>query len=520
MATQPEGVAYTVNDHHNEQHIPNRPQTSQRKSSFSEALTKITSNTFNRRRTNTGIPSSTSSIAINHHSRIPTPAGIDRSTSFFSTLNTFASKSTTSTSEESPQPPLTRRSRKISERLAQTPFFSHQHQQQCALTPRNNRESSVKIEQRGLMQPVHPPLPRSNTIGNLGQSQQSSPHTPGFMRPTTSSARRSSTMGRSNTAAPSSMAGGSNIAVQCQRNSSLRTITGSSTPSKTPTQARQVPADAFPARNDSLVSAPSMTDGPGPAFESETNSTDYSDGANFQVTNQHAHEIVMTKESDNGKPKASADHMYQIRRGPQAKDAKRGILKSNNKNHNLSEDLSNLYVDGEVDSSKGERDIDEMKARSDQGTLEYSERTGSPESSNPRLIHEAQAPMWWLGRYTALSDRFRTSALPSPPSSPSRPQSSKTEFSSMNEPSQTGLTSASSSNANHPMHDTDRRNRRVYIHLRSLCTTEEARASLDEFKGIMEAREKKIAAGSQGKTVKEKQGWLEGLMGKKKKGEK
>lgn len=408
------------------------------------------------------------------------------------------------------------------------------------------------------MQPVHPPLPRSNTIGNLGQSQQSSPHTPGFMRPTTSSARRSSTMGRSNTAAPSSMAGGSSIAVQCQRNSSLRTITGSSTPSKTPTQARQVPADAFPARNDSLVSAPSMTDGPGPASESETNSTDYSDGANFQVTNQHADEIVMTKESDNGKPKASADHMYQIRRGPQAKDAKRGILKSNNKNHNLSEDLSNLYVDGEVDSSKGERDIDEMKARSDQGTLEYSERTGSPESSNPRLvrifptpliliplhpllvvtplkplppsssqlmhhhrqIHEAQAPMWWLGRYTALSDRFRTSALPSPPSSPSRPQSSKTEFSSMNESSQTGLTSASSSNANHPMHDTDRRNRRVYIHLRSLCTTEEARASLDEFKGIMEAREKKMTAGSQGKTVKEKQGWLEGLMGKKKKGEK
>lgn len=37
---------------------------------------------------------------------------------------------------------------------------------------------------------------------------------------------------------------------------------------------------------------------------------------------------------------------------------------------------------------------------------------------------------------------------------------------------------------------------------------------------MMEAREKKMAAGAQGKAVKEKQGWLEGLMGKKRKGEK
>lgn len=70
------------------------------------------------------------------------------------------------------------------------------------------------------------------------------------------------------------------------------------------------------------------------------------------------------------------------------------------------------------------------------------------------------------------------------------------------------------------MHDTGRRNRRVYVHLRSLCTTDEARASLEAFKAIMEAREEKMAAGPQGKAVKEKQGWLEGLMGKKKKGEK
>lgn len=395
MATQSEGLAHTIHDRYNEQETPNRPKISQRKSSFSEALNKFTSNTFNRRRTNTGIPSSTSSTAINHHSRLPTPAGIDRSTSFFSTLNTFASKSTASTSDESPQPPVSKRSRKISERLAQTPFFNHQHQQrvtESALTPRNIRESSVKIEQRGLMQPVHPPLPRSSTIGNLNQNQQSSPITPSFMRPTTSSARRSSGIGRSNTAAPSSMTGLGSVATQGQRNTSLRTIVGSNTPSKTPTQTRQVSADAFPARKDSLVSAPSRTAEPVLALEWETGvkqpdmPTDYSDGANFRVTDQHTQEMPMAKESKSSKPKTPADHMLETRRAPQAKESKKGILRSKNKTRKFSEGLSNLYLDDDEETSKDERDDDEIKPRSDHGTPDYSERTDTPESSNPRLV--------------------------------------------------------------------------------------------------------------------------------------
>lgn len=398
MAAQPEGVAHAahaVNDHYNEQHFPSRPKISQRKSSFSEALTKFTSNTFNRRRTNTGIPSSTSSIDINHQSRIPTPAGIDRSTSFFSTLNTFASKSTASTSEENPQPCFTKRPRKISERLAQTPFFSHQHQQQSAITPRNNRESSVKIEQRGLMQPVHPPLPRSNTIGILGQSPGSSPHTPGFMRPTTSSARRSSAMGRSDTAAPNSMVGRGSTATQRQKYHSLRTIAGSNTPSKTPTQARQVPAAArFPTRSDSLVSAPRMTSEPGPDVESETIPADYSDGANFQITDLLTQEKGTAKEGTSKKSKASADFMQETRRVPPPKESQKGILKSKNKQRELIDALSNLYVDDdEPDSSKEEHDGDETKARSDRDTPEYSERTASPDSSNPRLVSDRPHPI-------------------------------------------------------------------------------------------------------------------------------
>ena len=392
MATLSEGMAQNVNKHYSEHNVPSRLKTNQRKSSFSEALTKFTSNTFNRRRTDVGIPSSGSSISVNHQSRIPTPAGVARSTSFFSTLNTFASKSTASMSEESPQPSQTRRCRRISERLAQTPFFSHQHQQQSATIPKRNRESSVKIEQRGLMQPVQPPLPRSNTVGNLGQSQQSSPHTPSFMRPTTSSARRSSAVGRSNTAAPSSTTGRSTVALQRQRNTSLRTIAGSSTPSKTTTQAHRVLPGTFPARSDSLVSAPSTTDKAAPAFESDAKAkqpdmpADYSDGANFQVTDQHAQGISKAKQSSNGKPKMSADQMHQSRRVPQPKASKKGILKAKGQNRKLSEGLSNLYTDDEADDSKGELDNDEVKPRSEEGSPAYSERTATLDSSNPRLV--------------------------------------------------------------------------------------------------------------------------------------
>lgn len=338
MAHQTEGMPQTANQYHREQNALGHPKISQRKSSFSEAFTKFTSNTFNRRRTDVGIPSSISSVSINHPSRIPTPAGIDRSTSFFSTLNTFASKSTPSMSEESPQPSNTKRSRKISERLAQTPFFNHQHQQPCSWTPKENRKPSVKIEQRGLMQPVHPPLPRSNTIGSPGQSQQSSPHTPSFMRPTTSSARRSSTIGRGNTAAPSSMAGHGSVVSQRQRNAPLRTIATPNPPSKTPTQTRPVQAGAFPARSDSLMSVTTGLDKPAAAFESDGDAkqpdmpADYSDGANFQVIDQHSKAVSQTTESTSDKPKTSVEQMHPTLRAPQPKEPKKGILKSKGKN--------------------------------------------------------------------------------------------------------------------------------------------------------------------------------------------
>ena len=230
---------------------PRRRPIGQRKSSVSEAFNKFTTNTFSRKRSGE-LPTSTSTASINQQSRLPTPSGVPRSTSFFSSLNSFATKSTPSVSgnEVAQQPAPVKRSRKISHRLAQTPFFSlsNQHQQRvptAPITPKTRRKSAVKIEQHGFMQPIHPPLPRSATMGNLGQGQgqQSSPHTPSYMRPTSSSAAR-----RGSITSPK------------QRKTpmpTMPTIASRDTPSKTPTNQhqQQMPTQKYPVRKDSLPSA-------------------------------------------------------------------------------------------------------------------------------------------------------------------------------------------------------------------------------------------------------------------------
>ncbi|KAL8944006.1 MAG: hypothetical protein Q9216_000715 [Gyalolechia sp. 2 TL-2023] len=97
-----------------------------------------------------------------------------------------------------------KQSRSVSDRLADataSTFHSVSHTlaavpQSCS--PRSkNRESGVVIEERRLMAPIDPPLPRSTTIGVVPNTSsiftspyQVSPRTPNFMRPTSSSAAR------------------------------------------------------------------------------------------------------------------------------------------------------------------------------------------------------------------------------------------------------------------------------------------------------------------------------------------
>jgi len=191
-----------------------RPRHTQRKSSFSDTLNKFTNTTFHRRRNTTFIPNSASSASIYQQSRLPTPSGIPRTTSFFSSLNTLAPRAPAGNDNDTPDPPPvnSKRSRRISDRLAQTPFFSHQNQCRntaAPVTPSKKRDSGIRIEHRGLMQPVHPPLPRSSTMGNLlsqrqSQSQQATPPTPGYMSPTSSTAarRHSNSLPKDNNTSP------------------------------------------------------------------------------------------------------------------------------------------------------------------------------------------------------------------------------------------------------------------------------------------------------------------------------
>ena len=222
-----------------------RPTLRQRKSSFSDALSKFTSKTFSRRDTPAGLPISVSTSSMNPQSRLPTPAGIPKSSSFFSSLNSFATKSNSSSvnRSETSQPPPIKRPRKISERLASTPFFSLSSQQQRVptapiITNPIHRETTVKIETRGLMQPVAPPLPRSSTIANLA-TIYSSPQTPGYMRPTSSSAARRGSITGSK-----------------QINTPLPTITSRQPPLGSPTHRRRTPSSRFPVRKDSLPQVP------------------------------------------------------------------------------------------------------------------------------------------------------------------------------------------------------------------------------------------------------------------------
>ena len=232
-----------------------RPRVAQRQSSVTELLNKFTANSFSRSRVERALPHSTSTVtALVNYSRLPTPSGVPRSTSFFSNLNKFGGKtsgerretgdfqarpltqtrvprstsffsnlhaltsrpsntdseaevlpsrfptSSATTSDSSissdqnsschrtasnnsqsdnSQRPASKRSRRISSRLTRTSFFSRSTPRAPSgrLTPNKIRTSSVKVEQRGLMKPVPPPLPRSTTTGNIGQgsSTQCSP---------------------------------------------------------------------------------------------------------------------------------------------------------------------------------------------------------------------------------------------------------------------------------------------------------------------------------------------------------
>ena len=102
-------------------------------------------------------------------------------------------------------------------------------------------------------------------------------------------------------------------------------------------------------------------------------------------------------------------------------------------------------------------------------------------------IHSAQPQSYWLGRLTALSDRFRTEALEATQRYHSSSSSSSSSSSRSGSPA-SATSSISRPRARSSMHDNTLRMDRVWGHLRALCITPEARFSLEDFKDMYEVR--------------------------------
>ena len=167
--------------------VPPRSHPARRKSSFSGALNKITNTTFNRHRTPTSLPRSTSTIGDPTRSHLPTPSGIPRSTSFLSSFSNFHHRNAdrphgddSSATRDQLQPREDPACDPEKQAYAAQRMANQAYSVPSSLSKR--RDSSVKIEHRGLMQPMHPPLPKSNTVAVLptihSSPQQSIPSRP------------------------------------------------------------------------------------------------------------------------------------------------------------------------------------------------------------------------------------------------------------------------------------------------------------------------------------------------------
>ena len=169
-----------------------RPMLNQRKSSLSDTLSKMASSTFSRRRTTSNMPAEDPSATLTTDATIKRPPSrIPRRNSIFGSLTSISSVPNKENNEPQSAPP--KKSRRISDRLAQSALFNTQANPYSiapALAPQQTRrESKTYIAERKLMAPIVPPLPRSST---MPIQQLSSPSVPSFMRPTSSSTARRS----------------------------------------------------------------------------------------------------------------------------------------------------------------------------------------------------------------------------------------------------------------------------------------------------------------------------------------
>lgn len=466
-----------------------------RKTSFSDALNKFASNTFTRRRTTTNLPHSTTLASVPTQSRLPTPSGIPRSTSFFSTLNSFKSATTVSTpstcnqikpreksatnsngnsnsnhngkenkasfpkytstsgipialtsSQKKARPNLAPSHRRVSTPYRHltdpvTPAGTNTHKSKTSdgtvnstsgSKSKSRRDSSVQITQHKLMQPLPPPLPKTNSsMSSLMVG--GSANIVGSARTSMSSKRDSGVM-VGGTGSGNAIVNG-NINANANANANVSDASNK-TPNQTETAKETKTPSPLATKAHEKTKSPSQT-------QTQTQSPP---DVNKPLPDFHSNPLYVRPHPPLSSPAETltSPPPYPSYPNP-APQPQPPTTKTN---------------------------------------LHPLPPTGG--GYRKPQIKEPQPSAYWCGRLSALNDRFRMEDI------------THTHTSSSSSPASPSNNHQLGAAAQRKLGDDERRTRRIFVHLQGLCVTDEARASLDEFQ---RAWEKKEGGGGGGRRV-------------------
>ncbi|KAL6718432.1 hypothetical protein ACLMJK_004522 [Lecanora helva] len=171
-----------------------------------------------------------------------------------------------------------------------------------------------------------------------------------------------------------------------------------------------------------------------------------------------------------------------------------------------SDDLTPLLSDRNGDSSDASHLTPARNGSvHDPGDSPVSTPSPGFDEDDPRLVYTTLTMLEWLGRHNSLHDRYRNETRPG----------RRDSRNSLINPS-ASAESSNNSTADGQAHDEARLKARVYRQLEAYCKTVEARESLAEFQNMMVERERQKTAGPRGKKVRERHGFFQSLIGKKK----
>ncbi|KAL9122843.1 MAG: hypothetical protein Q9187_000600 [Circinaria calcarea] len=397
-----------------------------KQASFSQTVSKFTSDTFRRRRTTLSTSNSGSSPASAPRSGIPTPHG--RPSPLHRRPSFLASLSALTCStpaKPEPQPPASK-IRNISTKLAQRPFLS--------------RFSSLPAPSLSPIPPFADGGQRKRSI-HITERKLMAPLPPPLPRSTTFGALKSHAPAGSTPQTPSYARATSSSQARSRQSGSLEaSLSGGRITTSTSATRRQVRRNQPRYGIDTPTPARKVT--PQGYLKREITSNNLPGPNEYKSVESDV--TPRTVKQSRGTPFRSISFPNPQDPGPKEiwKHSHLASISSRTPDLLPVQESSTSDPMDEYSPSENERNVTPTPA----------------EPNNPRQITAAQLPTYWLGRLTSLSDRFRTEAL------------------------------ADSLSSSDGMHDDGRRMKRVFIHLNSLCVTEEAKESLEKFRVLYEKR--------------------------------